>query len=78
LSPAHVDAIFSNNLLAFVYNSRSIYGEMSDDADISPSPSSDPNGGYICKICGLAFVTEQALAAHIDSEHPESQHAEVF
>jgi hypothetical protein len=51
---------------------------MSDDSDFSPSPSSDPNGGYICKICGLAFVTEQALAAHIDSEHPESQHAEVF
>jgi hypothetical protein len=54
-------------------------GEMSDYSDSSPSsPSSDPNGGYVCKICGLAFVTGQALAAHIDSEHPESQHAEVF
>jgi Zinc-binding len=49
---------------------------MSDSS--TSSLSSDPNGGYICKICGLAFVTEQALAAHIDSEHPESQHAEVF
>jgi hypothetical protein len=57
---------------------------MSADPDSSPSSSSpsslssDPNGGYICKICGFAFVTEQALAAHIESEHPESQHAEVF
>jgi hypothetical protein len=57
---------------------------MSDDSDSSPSSpspsslSSDPNGGYICKICGLAFITEKALAAHIDSEHPGSQHAEVF
>lgn len=48
--------------------------EMSD----SSTSSSDPNGGYLCKICGLAFVTEQSLAAHIDSEHPESQRAEVF
>lgn len=24
--------------------------------------SADPNGGYICKICGLAFVTEKAIA----------------
>jgi hypothetical protein len=47
--------------------------------DSSPSSLlSDPNGGYICKICGLAFITEQALAAHIDSEHPESQRAETF
>ncbi len=52
---------------------------MSDSSPSSPSPSSsDPNGGYIYKICGLAFVTEQALEAHIDSEHPESQRAEVF
>ena len=58
---------------------------MSDDSDSSPSSSpspsslsSDPNGGYICKICALAFITEKALAAHIDSEHPGSQHAEVF
>jgi hypothetical protein len=26
----------------------------------------------------IAFTTEQALVAHIDSEHPESRHAEVF
>jgi hypothetical protein len=53
---------------------------MSDSTNPSSSPSSspDPNGGYICKICGLAFVTEKALAAHLDSEHPESQNAEVF
>jgi hypothetical protein len=51
---------------------------MSADSSPSSSLSSDPNGGYICKICGLAFVTEQALAAHIESEHPESQHSEVF
>jgi hypothetical protein len=50
---------------------------MSDSSPSSPS-SADPNGGYVCKTCGLAFTTEQALAAHIDSEHPESQHAEVF
>jgi hypothetical protein len=29
----------------------------------------------VCKICGLALVTELALAAHIDSEHPESHNA---
>jgi hypothetical protein len=52
---------------------------MSDSSPSSSSPSSaDANGGYVCKICGLAFITEQALAVHIDSEHPESQHAEVF
>jgi hypothetical protein len=51
---------------------------MSNDSSPSSSQSPDPNGSYICKICGLAFVTERALAAHIDSEHPESQHAEVF
>jgi hypothetical protein len=50
---------------------------MSDDSSPS-SLSSDPSGGYVCKICGLAFITERALAAHIDSEHPESQRAEVF
>ena len=29
----------------------------------------------VCKICGLALVTELALAAHIDFEHPESHNA---
>ena len=47
-------------------------------SDSIPSSSSNPNGGYVCKICGLAFITEQLLAAHIDSEHSESQHTEVF
>jgi hypothetical protein len=47
-------------------------------SDSIPSSSSNPNGGYVCKICGLAFITEQLLAAHIDSEHPESQHTDVF
>jgi hypothetical protein len=52
---------------------------MSDDSSPSSSPSSaDPSDGYIRKICGLAFITERALIAHIDSEHPESQHAEIF
>ena len=33
---------------------------------------------YVCKICGLAFLTQQALAAHIDSEHPEAEQPEVL
>jgi hypothetical protein len=40
--------------------------------------SSDPNDGYVCKICGLAFSTPQALAAHIDSEHPEAEQPEIL
>jgi hypothetical protein len=40
--------------------------------------SSNPNEGYVCKICGLAFLTQQALAAHIDSEHPETEQPEVL
>ena len=42
------------------------------------SPSSDPSGDYVCKICGLAFLTPQALAAHIDSEHPEAEQPEIL
>lgn len=41
-------------------------------------PSSDLFDDYICKICGLAFVTPQLLAAHIDSEHPEAEQPEVL
>jgi hypothetical protein len=40
--------------------------------------SSDVNNGYVCKICGLAFLTPQALAAHIDSEHPEAEQPEIL
>jgi hypothetical protein len=42
------------------------------------SSSSDPNDSYVCKICGLAFLTPQALAAHIDSEHPEAEQPEIL
>ena len=48
-------------------------GEMS-----IPSSSSDLSGGYVCKICGLAFLTPQALAAHVDSEHPEAEQPEIL
>ena len=41
-------------------------------------PSSDLTDDYICKICGLSFLTLQALAAHIDSEHPEAEQPEVL
>ncbi len=44
----------------------------------SSDPSSDLTDGYICKICGLAFMTPQFLAAHIDSEHPEAVQPEVL
>ena len=40
--------------------------------------SSDLSGGYVCKICGLAFLTPQALAAHIDSEHPDAEQPEIL
>ena len=40
--------------------------------------SSDPNDSYVCKICGLAFLTPQALAAHIDSEHPDAEQPEIL
>jgi hypothetical protein len=42
------------------------------------SSSSDANDGYVCKICGLAFLTPQALAAHIDSERPEAEQPEIL
>jgi hypothetical protein len=42
------------------------------------SSSSDLNDVYVCKICGLAFLTPQALAAHIDSEHPEAEQPEIL
>lgn len=41
-------------------------------------PSSDLTDGYICKICGLPFLTLQSLTAHIDSEHPEAEQPEVL
>lgn len=34
--------------------------------------------GFVCKICGLSFLTQQALAAHIDSEHPEAEQPEIL
>jgi hypothetical protein len=40
--------------------------------------SSDLNDGYVCKICGLAFLSPQTLAAHIDSEHPEAEQPEIL
>jgi hypothetical protein len=42
------------------------------------NPSSDPTDSYVCKICGLAFLTPQALVAHIDSQHPEAEQPEVL
>jgi hypothetical protein len=40
--------------------------------------STNLNDSYVCKICGLAFLTQQALAAHIDSDHPEAEEPEVL
>ncbi len=40
--------------------------------------SSDLSGGYVCQICGLTFLTPQALAAHVDSEHPEAEQPEIL
>jgi len=37
-----------------------------------------PDYGFVCKICGLGFLTQQALAAHIDSEHPEAEQPEIL
>jgi hypothetical protein len=42
------------------------------------SSSSDLNDGYVCKICGLGFLTPQDLTAHIDSEHPEAEQPEIL
>jgi len=42
------------------------------------SPSHDPRDCYVCKVSGLAFLTQQALAAHIDSEHPETEQPELL
>jgi hypothetical protein len=42
------------------------------------NPSSDPTDSYVCKICGLAFLTPQALVAHIDSQHTEAEQPEVL
>ena len=42
------------------------------------SSSSDLSGGYVCKICGLAFLSPQTLAAHIDSKHPEAEQPEIL
>ena len=44
----------------------------------NPNSSSDLNGGYVCQICGLTFLTPQALAAHVDSEHPEAEQPEIL
>ena len=41
------------------------------------SSSSDPNDSYVCKICGLAFLT-QDLALHIDFEHIEKEHPGIL
>jgi rubredoxin len=38
----------------------------------------DEGEEYMCKICGHTFSTAQSLAAHIDSEHPEAEHPEIF
>ena len=50
-----------------------ITAEMSDS-----NPASNLADDYVCKICGLGFSTPQALAAHIDSEHPEAEQPEIF
>jgi hypothetical protein len=42
------------------------------------NPLADQSKEYRCKICGLNFVTAQLLAAHIDSEHPESEQPEIL
>jgi hypothetical protein len=39
---------------------------------------SDQAEEYTCKICGRTFLTSQALAGHIDSEHPEAEQPEIF
>jgi len=45
-------------------------------SDFSPSP--DPRDYYVCKISGVTFLTQQALAAHIDFERPETEQPEVL
>jgi len=40
--------------------------------------SSDMSDYHRCKICGLAFLSQQSLAAHVDSEHPEAEQPEVL
>jgi hypothetical protein len=42
------------------------------------NPLTDHSIEYTCEICGLKFVTEQLLAAHIDSEHPEAEQPEIL
>jgi hypothetical protein len=42
------------------------------------NPSSDRADSFVCKICGLAFLTPQALVAHIDSQDPEAEQPEVL
>jgi hypothetical protein len=42
------------------------------------NPLSNLGDSYVCKICGLTFLTYQALAAHMDSEHPQSEQPEVL
>ena len=32
----------------------------------------------MCKICGHAFSTAQSLAAHIDTDHQETEQPEIF
>ena len=39
---------------------------------------SDQAEEYTCMICGRTFLTSPALAAHIDSEHPEAEQPEIF
>jgi hypothetical protein len=42
------------------------------------NPLTNQSGEYICKICGSKFLTPQALAAHVNSEHSDAEQPEIF
>jgi hypothetical protein len=69
-----VTTYFFNTTITSKYNHYHIIHEDMSTSD----PSSNLTDGYICKICGLTFLTLQSLAAHIDSEHPEAEQPEVL
>jgi hypothetical protein len=43
-----------------------------------PSSSDWSNDSHVCTVCGLAFLTQEDLIVHIDFEHLEKEHPEVF
>jgi hypothetical protein len=56
------------------YNGR-VYVRLSGS---SPSSSDSSNNSHVCNVCGRAFLTKEDLTEHIDFEHMEKEHPEVF